>query len=417
VKLVCVRRFALLGAFALSLITGRAQTSPPTIQSGGIVSAGAFGGFRTVAPGSWIEIYGSNLAVDSRSWAGSDFSGINAPTSLDGTKVTVGGQPAFMDFISPGQVNAQVPSTVGTGTQSVIVSTPAGTSAAYPITVNLVEPGLLAPASFTVDGNQNVAALFSDGATYALPPGTIAGVNSKRAQPGDVITMYGVGFGPVTPNIPAGQIVQQNNTLALPLQILFGSTPAQVSYSGLAPQAIGLYQFDVTVPNVPASDAVPLTFSVGGSPGTQMLYISVASPTNVGTSSLPQFSIINIFTKPFQSLSAEPTIYAGQNGGYALGSIEGTYFAGTTAEYIFAANLMSVSVSGNTFTLTNVDTTTAFMESATNLSPYAMTSGTMTITLSPQGSPTLGSVTGTYSFISSLATITGTFSGTYVAEQ
>jgi uncharacterized protein (TIGR03437 family) len=74
-----------------------------------VVSASAFGEFTSVSPGSWIEIYGSNLAVDSRSWPASDFNGVNAPTSLDGTSVTIGGQAAFVDFISPGQVDALVP--------------------------------------------------------------------------------------------------------------------------------------------------------------------------------------------------------------------------------------------------------------------------------------------------------------------
>ena len=85
----------------------------------GVVSASAFGGFSAISPGSWIEIYGSNLAPDTRSWNGSDFNGVNAPTKLDGTIVTIGGQLAFIDFISPVQVNALVPSNVGTGPQQL----------------------------------------------------------------------------------------------------------------------------------------------------------------------------------------------------------------------------------------------------------------------------------------------------------
>ena len=134
------------------------------------MTASAFGAFPSVAPGSWIEIYGANLAADSRSWTGADFTGVNAPTSLDGTKVTIGGQPAFIDYISPTQVNAQVPSNVATGSQPVIVTSAAGASAASTIAVNQQEPGLLAPSSFLVGGKQYVAALFSDGATFVLPP-------------------------------------------------------------------------------------------------------------------------------------------------------------------------------------------------------------------------------------------------------
>ena len=54
-------------------------SSSPAIASGGVLSATAFGGFTSIAPGSWIEIYGSSLATNTRSWGGSDFTGINAP--------------------------------------------------------------------------------------------------------------------------------------------------------------------------------------------------------------------------------------------------------------------------------------------------------------------------------------------------
>ena len=247
----------------------------PSITSGGIVSASAFGQFTSIAPGTWIEIYGSNLAADTRSWGGGDFNGVNAPTSLDGTTVTIGGQPAFLDYISPGQVVAQVPSGVPTGQQAVIATTPAGASAPYTIAVNATQAGLLAPSSFSVGGQQYVVALFSDGATYVLPPGAIAGVPSRRARAGDTITLYGIGFGPVTPNIPAGQVVQRSNGLSLPFNLSFGQTQALVTYAGLAPNAVGLYQFNVVVPSVSASDAVPLTFTLGGVSGTQTLYIAV----------------------------------------------------------------------------------------------------------------------------------------------
>ena len=88
---------------------------PPSISPGGIVSASAFGQFTSIAPGSWIEIYGANLSATTRGWTLADFSGINAPTALDGVKVTIGGELAFIDYISPGQVNALVPSGIPTG--------------------------------------------------------------------------------------------------------------------------------------------------------------------------------------------------------------------------------------------------------------------------------------------------------------
>ena len=74
---------------------------PPDITPKGVVSAGAFGGFTSVAPGSWMEIYGSNLSATARLWAGSDFTGTQAPNSLDSVTVTIGGQAAFLRLHQP----------------------------------------------------------------------------------------------------------------------------------------------------------------------------------------------------------------------------------------------------------------------------------------------------------------------------
>jgi uncharacterized protein (TIGR03437 family) len=249
-------------------------TALPSIKTGGVISASAFGALPAISPGGWIEIYGSNLAVQTNSWAGVNFTGTAAPTSLIGTSVTIGGAPAFIEYVSATQINAQVPSGVATGPQQLIVKTPAGSTAAYTVTVNAAEPGLLAPPSFNVGGTQYVVALFPDQSTYVLPPGAIPGVTSKRAQPGDVLTIYGVGFGAVTPAISAGQVVSEANSIP-GFQMMFGSTPATTQYAGLAPSAIGLYQFNVVVPNVPASDTTPLSFSLAGVPGTQTLFIAI----------------------------------------------------------------------------------------------------------------------------------------------
>ena len=250
---------------------------PPLPSITGIVSASAFGGFNAVAPGTFVEIYGANLAQDTRLWAGSDFNGNNAPTSLEGVQVNIGGQKAFVYYISTnGQVNAQLPSNIVTGGPLAVTLTNAnGTSPPFNVAVNATEPGLLAPASFVVGGKQYAVALLSDGVTYVLPTGAIQGVASRPARPGETILLFGIGFGGVTPSIPAGQIVGQSNQLSASFQMLFGQTAAQVAYDGLAPGYVGLYQFNVVVPAVPDNDLVPLSFMLGGAAGTQTLYIAV----------------------------------------------------------------------------------------------------------------------------------------------
>ena len=262
------------GNAVIRMLAPPALPPAPGISAGGVVSASAFGGFSSIAPGSWIEIYGTNLAATTRNWASSDFTNNLAPTTLGQTTVTVAGQPAFIDYISPTQVNAQVPSNLPMGQQQIVVSTASGPGTPYNITVNATQPGMLAPPSFNINGKQYVAALFTDNATYVAPAGSIAGVTSRPAKPGDTIIIYGVGFGTVT-GVPAGQIAPAGSLLATPPQISFGSTPATVSFAGLTPGSVGLYQFNVVVPNVAGADAVPLSFTLLGSSGSQTLYTAV----------------------------------------------------------------------------------------------------------------------------------------------
>lgn len=238
----------------------------PTISN--VISAGAFGAFNTFSPGSWIEIYGNNFAAGTQQWASGDFVGGIAPTFLSGLKVTIGGRDAFVNYISPTQVNVQVPNGVGTGPQNVVVSNHAGASNAFSVNVVAQRPGFLAPSSFTVGGNQHIVALFPDG-TYVLPPGAIAGVNSRRARPGDTIILYGVAFGTTNPNIAPGLIANTAAALTSPVTVTFNGTPATVSFQGLAPGFVGLYQFNVVVPQVGASDSITLGFTQGGAPLSQ----------------------------------------------------------------------------------------------------------------------------------------------------
>jgi uncharacterized protein (TIGR03437 family) len=263
---------------------GGGSPAPAIRTASGVISASQFGALPSIAPGSWIEIYGTNLATATRTWATGDFNGIDAPTGLNNTTVSIGGYSAFVEYISPTQVNAQVPGTVPLGTQPVIVSTAAGTSAAYNVNVNLEEPALFAPTVFKILGVQYVGALFPDLSTYVFPPDSFSGVASRAAKPGDTIVFFGVGFGPV-PGNPPGQIPQAANGLNLPIlpNFYFNGVQAQVTYAGLAPGFIGEYQFNVIVPplTVPVGvpTAVAVTFSVNENgtnvAGSQTLYTSV----------------------------------------------------------------------------------------------------------------------------------------------
>jgi uncharacterized protein (TIGR03437 family) len=238
----------------------------PTIQDGGVVSATAFqpGG---IAPGTWIEIYGSDLASNTRSWQTGDFKGTAAPTSLDGVSVTIGGKNAYVAFISPGQVNAQVPDGIPMGSGiPLVLANDNGQSSPFLLQTVEVAPALLAPPSFRANGKQYVAALFntqgSNQVVFAGPSGAIAGVSTRPASAGEVITLYGIGFGSVTPSVTAGTIATEATALAGAVSIFCGQTPVKVLYAGLAPGLVGLYQFNVEVPATTPGDA-PITVQVG----------------------------------------------------------------------------------------------------------------------------------------------------------
>jgi hypothetical protein len=62
-------------------------------------------------------------------------------------------------------------------------------------------------------GNQYVLARFADSLAPVFVPGDIRAAFAVRPVPGDTITLYGIGFGLVTPDSPVGQIVQQDNML------------------------------------------------------------------------------------------------------------------------------------------------------------------------------------------------------------
>lgn len=253
-------------------VTFLTSANQPVIPTGGAIFASSYGAFPVITSNGFVELYGSNLASTTTDWGASFQNGV-APTSLAGVQVQIDGKPAFVAFVSPGQVNVLAPDNIAVGgTVQLVLTNANGSSAPIAVRSAAVQPGLLAPGTFKINGRQYVTAFLPDG-NFALPTGAMG--NSRPARPGEVLVMYGLGFGPVTPAIPTGTLETQSNRLQNPLQMFFGSTNAPFQYDGLAPNFAGLYQFNVVVPSVADNDAVPLTFNLGGVAGTQTLFIAV----------------------------------------------------------------------------------------------------------------------------------------------
>lgn len=254
--------------------TPQAQTAAPQIRAQQPVLQAFLGGER-ISPGTWVEIYGTNFASATKDWSGLfTNNGTRAPVSIDGISVNIDNKPAFMYFVSANQINAQVPDGVGSGPVKVEVVTPGGRSETT-VQAGAVSPALLTTPLFNVGGKQYVAALFaSDLGTFVGRTGFIAGVNSRPARPGDVLTIYAVGCGAANPATAAGEVVGgelKRVAGAVSLRIGAAEAQAQGFYS---PGAIGLCQINATVPNVGSGDQ-PVRFSVGGVESAQTLEITI----------------------------------------------------------------------------------------------------------------------------------------------
>ncbi|MBZ2178193.1 MAG: peptidylprolyl isomerase [Acidobacteria bacterium] len=247
------------------------ETPVPEISPNGVISAGNFGGMPFAAPGSYIEIYGNNLAGDvSRGWNTADFAAGAAPQTLENVRVTAGGQLAFVNFVSKNQINVQLPASLPVGGNvDIVVTNRNEQSAAYSLPVRALAPGLLAPASFKVGDKQFVATVRSTDGSFVTA--------AAPAKPGELLLFYGVGFGPVNPaTVPiAGRVVEVAATVTAPVVFEFGAEKAEVIYAGLAGGLVGVYQFNVRVPaGVPDGDTV-LKVSVNGEATGQNLFIPV----------------------------------------------------------------------------------------------------------------------------------------------
>jgi uncharacterized protein (TIGR03437 family) len=225
-----------------------------------------------IAPGSIATIFGTGLT---RGVSGVvPASAGQLPYSLRGTSVLVNGIPAPIFAVAnvngQEQINFQVPWEVQgepippQAQLSPIVVTAKPAASIVVVNNGAVSPALRAsfydiqPALITSDGS-NAIAVHAD---YSLV------TDQNPARPGETITLYGVGFGPVTPLPPAGTPAGGSPPSTMnPLPSAFiGATSASVSYAGLSPGSVGLYQFNVAVPDGLGAGDLPAVIRIGNQP-------------------------------------------------------------------------------------------------------------------------------------------------------
>jgi len=229
----------------------------PSILPNGIVPVGSTS--TTIQPGEWVSIYGTNLASGTTSWTG------NFPTSLGGTSVKIDGKPAYLSYVSATQINLQAPNDATSGSVSVVVTTAKGVATS---TVTLAQ---FAPSLFLLDGTHVAGIILrSDGSgaygggAYDIvgPTGSSLGYPTVAARAGDVIELYGTGFGPTSPAVVPGQAFSGAASTINPVQLLINNVGVTPSFAGLS--SAGLDQINLTVPPGLGAGDVPLDAIVGG---------------------------------------------------------------------------------------------------------------------------------------------------------
>jgi uncharacterized protein (TIGR03437 family) len=230
------------------VVTG--TQAAPTLA--GLGSAATF--LPPIASATWVAIVGTNLSQTTYTWQGTDFVNGLLPTSLEGVSVSINGIPAYVEYISPTQINVLAPDDTTVGSVQVQVTVAGQTSNSLS-----TQKAQFTPAFFTF-GDGYVAAQHLN-YTPVGAPNLLPGVVTTPAQPGETIVLYATGFGPTNPPLPTAQLVTTPEPLASSVQVSIGGVNVPVGFSGLV--GPGLYQFNVIVPNLPAGDALVMA-TIGG---------------------------------------------------------------------------------------------------------------------------------------------------------
>ena len=235
----------------------QATAQAPVIAPGGIVPLDSE--TNIIQPGEWVSIYGTNLASGTTVWNG-DFA-----TSLGGTSVEIDGKPAYIEYVSPDQINLQAPDDTARGTVPVVVTTAAGSVTS---TVTLGDFG----PSFPLLDAKHVAGIIVrtngsgayGGGTYDIlgPTGNSLGYSTVAAKAGDIVELFAVGLGPTTPAVPAGQPFSGAAPIESSFTLSINSVVVKPTFVGLS--SAGLYQINLIVPPGLGQGDVPLQALVGG---------------------------------------------------------------------------------------------------------------------------------------------------------
>jgi uncharacterized protein (TIGR03437 family) len=255
---------------ASQLILPRAQAQPVVR---GIINA-ASGDITTIARGSYMTLFGDNLGT----LAGATT--LPLPITLGGAQVNI--KPngsantfaAFLNFVSPGQINAIMPSTVPAGPATLTVTVNNQTSFGAPVQVSEHSFGI-----FTLWSQPTGMAI----AQNFEPPGSLSlNLYTSPAHAGQTIVLWGTGLGAYTAG-PDGDPPQAGN-IVTDAKVVVNDVPITPLYAGRAPGIPGVDQINFTLPTdagIPDGCSVSVNVQIGGATMSNTATIALSSSAPV----------------------------------------------------------------------------------------------------------------------------------------
>ncbi|HEV8040929.1 MAG TPA: choice-of-anchor V domain-containing protein [Bryobacteraceae bacterium] len=224
-----------------------------------------------------ITVFGTNFQVSGlqRTVGLGDLENNNTtfPTTLACVAIEVTGpgiaQPVRLPiaFVEDDQINAQAPEFVGTGPVMLkVVLNPDKPNQLLSDVATLNSEQAFAPAFFVIPNSTTIAAQIGGTSIPIADPSLVPG--GQAAKPGQIVTLYGTGFGDFMQPVPTGQLTTEADPLATPITVTVGTSTlssADVLYAGTSPGLLGgLYQFNVRIPASTPDGDTPITISIGG---------------------------------------------------------------------------------------------------------------------------------------------------------
>jgi uncharacterized protein (TIGR03437 family) len=229
-----------------------AAVAPPRITS--VVNLAD--GTQPVAPGGLISVLGDQMSPVNMATRE-----VPLPTALGESCLTVNGVAVPVIFVSSRQINGQLPFNVD-GAATMTLRTPGGVSdnfyfTIYPAAPSIFRSGIAGPET-------GLATVVRTDNNELITP-------TNPIHPTDSIVIYATGLGRTSPAVETGLPAPADPLPAAIIepQVTLGGVPLSISYAGLVPGEVGVYQINASVPlKVPTGMNIPLEVRQGGSTTT-----------------------------------------------------------------------------------------------------------------------------------------------------